>query len=408
MLGKRELRLGLLVALLVAGRADAATLRTLASFDGVYGAAPEAALTRLKDGTLAGTTQGGGPQARGTVFRLVPADPGHPQVRVVPIEEDATGRGASPAAELLQASDGTLFGTTSRGGDAGQGTIFQEQPPATGWRTVQVASLGGPVGAYPQGGLIEDRAGRLYGTTRAGGAHGLGTVLRVSPPDRPGRTWSVTVVHSFEGDDGVAPAAGLIMDGSRALYGTTSAGGRCGFGVAFRLEPARANNAPWRETVMHHFCGVDGAYPEGELLLGADGALYGTTLQGGAYGGGTVFRLSRAGRVQGGWTATVLQSLSAATGMRPYGRLQADSQGTLYATTSGGGACDWCGTVLALHASPGKQPWTLDVLFCFPSSGAQGLSPMAGLVRGRDGRLYGTTRAGGRRGLGTVFRLDMH
>jgi uncharacterized repeat protein (TIGR03803 family) len=135
----------------------------------------------------------------------------------------------------------------------------------------------------PFAGLILDKAGNLYGTTAYGGASGLGTVFKL---DTSGNE---TVLHGFTGTggDGANPYAGLIMDKAGNLYGTTGYGGASGAGTVIKLDTSG------NETVLHSFTGYpsDGATPFAGLIMDKAGNLYGTTISGGAFDAGTVFKL---------------------------------------------------------------------------------------------------------------------
>jgi uncharacterized repeat protein (TIGR03803 family) len=161
--------------------------------------------------------------------------------------------------------------------------VFKVTPSGT--ETV-LHSFGGAYGANPYfSGVVRDTAGNLYGTTTAGGANGFGTVFKLSP------TGTETVLHSFanDGTDGFSPYAGLAIDTKGNLYGTTYFGGASGFGTVFKLTPTGT------ETVLHSFAnnGTDGFDPYAGLALDKAGILYGTTLEGGANGFGTVFKITQ-------------------------------------------------------------------------------------------------------------------
>jgi uncharacterized repeat protein (TIGR03803 family) len=251
---------------------------------------------------------------------------------------------------------------------------------------------GGADGSTPDGGVVVDAAGNLYGTTGAGGSSNSGTVFKI---DAAG---TETVLHSFTGSaDGKAPYAGLALDSSGSLYGTTQLGGASNFGTVFKIDAAGA------ETVLHSFTGgADGKIPYAPVIRDSSGNLYGTTTTGGAAGYGTVFKLDTAG------TLTLLYSFKGgADGGFPTGGLVRDSAGTFYGTTNDGGlpnACFLgrvgCGVVFKLDTS-GKQT----VLYTF-TGGADGGEPQAGLTIDATGNLYGTTEAGGTSDNGVVFKLD--
>jgi hypothetical protein len=160
-------------------------------------------------------------------------------------------------------------------------------------------------GSSPPAGLIADKQGALYGTTRlggtSGGVEGFGTVFKLTPPAKGQTAWTETVLYNFTGD-GFSPRAGLIADNSGALYGTTEGGGtkngRGGVGTVFKLTPPATGQTVWTETVLHSFTGnfnggSDGSNPVAGLIAGKQGALYSTTFFGGNRSeNGTVFKLT--------------------------------------------------------------------------------------------------------------------
>jgi len=148
----------------------------------------------------------------------------------------------------------------------------------------------GKDGFYPYTGLIFDLSGNLYGTTYQGGTHSNGTVFELSP-NSDGK-WTERVLHSFNGNDGANPAAGLILVTGGNLYGTTQNGGTYSDGTVFELSPG--TNGKWTERVLHSFSnnGKDGTNPEGGVIVDSSGNLYGTTRSGGAHGSGTVFEIT--------------------------------------------------------------------------------------------------------------------
>lgn len=168
--------------------------------------------------------------------------------------------------------------------------------------TVLYSSQGGTKdGADPDGGLLFDVAGALYGTTEEGGGlrSGMGTVFKLSPPAAGKTQWAETVLYSFKGPpqhDGAFPNAGLIIDKQGALYGTTFFGGTIGYGTVFKLTPPAAGQSQWTETLLHSLAGKpnDGAQIRAGVIFDNAGALYGTTEAGGASGNGTVFQVTGA------------------------------------------------------------------------------------------------------------------
>jgi uncharacterized repeat protein (TIGR03803 family) len=241
-----------------------------------------------------------------------------------------------------------------------------------------------------------DNAGNLYGT-----GHAVFELL----PGSDG--WGEEVLHHFcswsNCRDGDGPFAGLILDGSGNLFGTTEdGGGNCGAcGVVFELTPTSGGG--WKETVLHAFDnnGKDGYTPgDGALLMDGSGNLYGTTEVGGCCGG-TVFKMTPGSK--GHWTETILYNFKpGASGWFPTAGVVMDKAGNLYGTTDDGGtsSCD-CGLVYKLAPANGK--WTYTVLHRF--SGADGAVPAGNLTLDDKGNLYGGTVLGGGTGNGVIFEL---
>jgi uncharacterized repeat protein (TIGR03803 family) len=381
---------GLVMAILAAQSAQAQTYTVLYSFTGgTDGKDPAARVIQDAEGNLYGTTFGGGTSGKGTVFKL--SITGKETVL-----HSFTGGtdGGSPDAGVIRDGNGNLYGTTVEGGASNAGTVFKLS--ITGKETVLHSFTGGADGAYPTGGVIRDGSGNIYGTAFLGGASGNGTVFKLST------TGVETVLYSFTGGaDGAQPVAGVIRDAKGNLYGTTQAGGdlTCGApygcGTVFKLDTTR------KETVVYSFTGADGDRPTAGLFMDGSYNLYGTTYVGGdlnclSGGCGTVFKLSSTGK------ETVLHSFADGTdGGLPYAGLIRDGNGNLYGTTAGGGN-PWCGCGTVFKLSKTGQE---TVLYTF-TGGADGGSPVAGVIRDAQGNLYGTTSRGGvvYNG-GTVFKL---
>src|ERR1039458_6316092 len=304
-----------------------------------------------------------------------------------------------PVAGLIFDAAGNLYGTTEHGGayqcsgGGGCGTVFELSPDGSGgWTATVLHSFGnGTDGIDPNGGVIFDAAGKLYGTTLEGGAYGYGTVFELSP--NGGGGWTETVLYSFCSQtnctDGDAPYAGLIFDPAGNLYGTTLGGGTYNYGAVFEVTPNGT------ETVLHSFTGTDGVYPYAGLIFDPAGNLYGTTGQGGTYDGGTVFEVTPNG------TETVLHNFNnnGTDGAYPYAGLIFDAAGNLYGTTLEGGAYGY-GAVFEVTPNG-----TETVLHNFNNNGTDGYSPYASLIFDAAGNLYGTTNSGGTYNHATVFEL---
>jgi uncharacterized repeat protein (TIGR03803 family) len=199
----------------------------------------------------------------------------------------ATGS-IDPLAGLIADEQGALYGTTAFGGNGncvpnGCGTVFKLTPPGKGqsaWTETVLHSFQGSSssdGFLPEAGVIIDKEGALYGTRFVGGSNncepdGCGTVFKLTPPTKGQKTWTETVLHSFQGgNDGYFSYAGLIADKRGALYGTTFGGGRL-YGTVFKLTPPAPGQNTWTETVLHSFTGSDGAFPYAGLIADKFGA----------------------------------------------------------------------------------------------------------------------------------------
>jgi uncharacterized repeat protein (TIGR03803 family) len=323
--------------------------------------------------------------------------------------------GDNPASALTADTSGNLYGTTAFGGNTtgicasgpGCGVVFEVGP--TGSETVLYSFTGGADGAFPyESGLLRNATGYLVGATSGGGrfggpcgTDGCGVVFKLDPAGKE------TVLHAFEGADGWSPNGSLIKDSQGNLYGVTANGGNLsgcfgyGCGVVFKLSPGS------KETVLYAFTGGgDGWSPQGRLIRDSAGNLYGTTYLGGnvsgpchvgsGYGCGVVFKVDPAGN------ESVLYAFSGGyDGGPPTPGLVMDSSGNLYGTTYYGGGA---GNGVVFKIDPAGQE---TVLLAFQEDGASGSVPGAGLIRDAEGNLYGTTiYAGPGGGCGYVFRLS--
>jgi uncharacterized repeat protein (TIGR03803 family) len=271
-------------------------------------------------------------------------------------------------------------------------------------------------GAGPQGKLLMDKVGNLYGTT-AGGGLGFGTVFELSRTQ--GGAWTETVLYNFctkQGcADGSLPTAGLISDQAGDLFGTTSNGGQGIGGVVFELSPPKAPGAPWTEVTLYAFGAngtEDGCSPLGKLIFDAFGNLYGTTSACGTGDAGTVFQLTPSG--DGAWQESVLYNFCQGgdfspcpDGSGPVAGGSLDGIGNLYGTTERGGSKQFRGRGVVYRLSPGLNGWTETVLYDFSTpSNLHGANPMGTINFDSAGNLYSTVRFGGQSGFGGVFRLS--
>jgi uncharacterized repeat protein (TIGR03803 family) len=298
-----------------------------------------------------------------------------------------TDQGWQPDAAPILDGAGNLYGTTQYGGTAGGfGTIYKLDNG--GNESVLYSFAGTPDGEDPEGALVSDGAGNLYGTTIYGGtAGGYGTVFKLS------HTGKLTLPHSFASNpDGADPHGALVGDAQGNGYGTTQYGGTAGgYGTVFKLAPNGTL------TLLHSFAGTpDGEDPQAGLYRDAAGNLYGTTQYGGTAGGyGTVFKLARDGNL------TLLHSFAGTPdGENPYAALAADSAGNGYGTTKYGGTAGGYGTVFKID-----RTGHFSLLHSFAGN-PDGVNPVSSVVVDPAGNVYGTTFYGGESGYGTVFEID--
>jgi uncharacterized repeat protein (TIGR03803 family) len=288
-----------------------------------------------------------------------------------------------PQCSLVLDTAGNLYGTTFSGGAHNVGAVFKVS--STGTESVVYSFAGGSDGSHPIADLVRDaKTGYLYGTTIYGGTTNSGTVFVVNPA-----TGVETVLYSFKGGvDGANPYSRVVRSGA-TIFGTTNSGGAFGYGTIFKLT------AKGKETILHSFNSafptLDGSYPYAGLTL-YKGALYGTTTMGGESNLGTIFSITTTGAY------TLLYSFKggANDGQNPYAGVAFDKTGVLYGTTYSGGT-DNAGTV---YKSAGG---TEAVVYNFLRNGADGINPYAGLVLYK-GNFYGTTTGGNATG-GTVYEI---
>lgn len=367
---------------------------------------PFASLIKDASGNFYGTTSMGGantgcsPYRCGTVFKLDSS--GNYSVLYSFCAQANCADGEQPYAGLFEDSSGNLYGTTQYGGTGLGGTVFKLDPGGHYSVLYNFCSQTNCAdGGEPFAGLIEDASGNFYGTTNRGGAtnpncpypSGCGTVFRL---DRAGNE---TVLYSFCSQancaDGYLPYAGLIEDASGNFYGTTFLGGSSGGGVIFKLDSAG------NYTVVYTFCSqvncTDGYYPYAGLIQDPSGNLYGTTYSGGntnggvGIGGGTVFKLDKAGNY------TVLHTFCTQLNCTDGGNSEAsvirDSSGNLYGTTTLGGPPGASGGTIFKIDSAGN--YSNLYIFCAQPECTDGYQPYASLIQDASGNLFGTTYFGG-------------
>jgi uncharacterized repeat protein (TIGR03803 family) len=352
------------------------------------GASPYGGLVIDAAGNLYGTTGYGGTGnctvlgsklGCGTVFELSPPkQKGGPWTETVLYSFPTPKQGFVPWGDLVFDRAGNLYGATISGGGYGTncgdayyqycGAVFELSPPKTKggqWTEKVLHSFAGISngkqegdGANPNGGLILDSKGAIYGTTSIGGYNcpqfqgvGCGTVFELKPPTKKGGAWAEKILHRFtDGNDGAGPNGGLIFDAKGSLYGTAGGGGSQGLGTVFRL--ASKPSGGWGESVLHDFTdNLHGRGPGAPLAFDTAGNLYGTAL-GGSHLRGVLFRLTSRGE-GGNWAFSDIYSFAGPPdGSYPSASIVFDKSKNLYSTTEGGGtgqACQGgCGTVFKL------------------------------------------------------------
>jgi uncharacterized repeat protein (TIGR03803 family) len=380
----------LAAAALVLAVPAAAAVGTLHSFAGPEGQTPAAPLVQGTDGFLYGAAAHGGdlsvlsPDGAGTIFRTDLAG----SVTTLHLFD---GAGGAVPTGVVQGRDGALYGTTTYGGDTatssltpGNGTIFRLSP--TGAFTTLFVFPGGERGFRP-GPLLQGSDGALYGTAVGGQTlYALlpGVVYRFDPVTRDYR-----ILHTFVISDGRDPTGKLFEASDGFFYGTTNEGGPSNAGVVYKV------NAAGSFAVVHAFSTFEGSEPKAGVFQASDGLFYGTLEQGGY--GGRVFRMDGAGNV------TTLFSFGpySADGWAPTTNPIEGRDGFLYGTTPRGGTSPSGSYGVVYRLS---KTGSLAVLHSF--SGPDGIQPWAAPVQASDGKLYGSTIVGGASGLGTLWRLD--
>jgi len=333
-----------------------------------------------KGGKLYGITAYGGsgpclllgtPSGCGAVYELSPpATRGGAWTEKVIYSFQGGNDGHLPVGELVLDPQGNLYGATSYGGGLGTcngfygfcGTIFELSPPVTqggAWTEKVLYSFnGGADGALPNGGLILDATGALYGTAQYGGnsgctntsGTGCGVVFELTPPASQGASWSQSVIYAFNPSvipDGAVPMAGLIFDKKGNLFGTASGGGTAKtepYGVAFRLSPPQTVGQAWIERLLFSFGdGRSGGFLTAPLVLDSHGNLYGVASSAGAHSGGTALTLKPPTSTGGKWSCIITYSFDVApNASAPAGPLNFGKGGVRYGVTFVGGTGSNC------------------------------------------------------------------
>jgi len=318
------------------------------------------------------------------------------RAQVMEIVKDFESAASYPMSSLIVGADGYLYGTTYRGGDFNEGSVFKIAVNGSNFSILKSLRCGAASnGCLPLAGLVQGLDGYLYGTTSLGGASDEGTIFRIAA-DGSG----FAVLRSFQcgiSGDGCSPQSGLLQGSDGMLYGTTAFGGSGDGGTIFKLSPSGSSFAVPRSFRCDQ--PTDGCHSAGKLLQASNGFLYGTSYHGGAHNQGSVYRLAPDGN-----GFTLLKSFQCAVainGCMPLAGLIQANNGMLYGTTQQGGAVDE-GTLFRLSGD-GSDFLVIHSFQC--GQAASGCLPVAGVVQLGDGNLYGTTTFGGANAEGTLYRI---
>jgi uncharacterized repeat protein (TIGR03803 family) len=290
----------------------------------------------------------------------------------------------------------------------GCGTVYQLSPPRNGgnWTETTLYSFSGQTdGALIGSGVIFDEKGNLYGAAYQGGPSNCGTVFELTPLQND--QWAEQTLFAF-GSDGCDPNGALVFDAEGNLFGITGYGGTWNGGTAFQMSPMP--DGTWTYETIHEFNpnAADGYEPSSGFTLDQSGNLFGATYNGGSFNLGTVFELSPNG---GNWTESILYSFAGGDdGANAQGNLVFDGQGNLYGVTFRGGGSKGYGAILRLMPNGPNGAWT-ESSFSM-GNGPRGQGPLGPVLLDGKGHLFGTTVDGGRDkngiiGHGVVYRLNI-
>lgn len=407
----RESILGLLFSLLVLALATSAYAQTetiLYNFGAYSGDAggPSRGLIFDGAGNLFGSA-GGGASGNGAVFELSPV--GGAWNETLLYQFTGGNDGAAPNGNLVFDSAGNLYGTAAGGGTGGHGVVFMLSPGAGGWtETVLYNFTGATDGGSPTGGVVFDTEGNLYGATEQGGntadcaPYGCGVVFELAPG---GAGWVYSVIHTFLGPEGSSPIAGVTFH-SGAVFGTTYNGGSANAGVVFEMK---RGSGTWRYNVIHNLGGgTNGYFMYAGVIFDAKGNLYSVAEGGGTNYAGAAFEMKPGSG--GGWTFHIIYNFTGfKDGYLPSSTLSLDAAGNLYGNAYLGGIYSeckpyGCGTVFKLKPHAGGA-WTESTLHIFSGSPDGQWPEESPLVLDSAGNVYGTTTGGGTTGAGTAFEI---
>ncbi len=363
------------------------TLTTLVSFNSTNGANPQAELLQASDGNFYGTTTFGGSNNLGTVFKMTSAG------ALTTLVSFNSTNGSQPYAGLIEATDGNFYGTTLHGGGTNDDGLIFKMTPAGNLTPVVVFT--NKNGALPYGTLVQGRDGNFYGTTSAIENHS-GEVYRVTPDG------TLTTLAIFNIGNGATPQAGLVQGNDGNFYGTCYTGGPSGAGTVFKIT---TNGVL---TTLVAFDNQIGVNPVTALTQGNDGNFYGSVGIGTIIGHGMVFKVTPAGV----FTPVCRFSDGAGftNGFEPHQGVMQGSDGNFYGVTAYGGVQNGYGGLGTIFKTTPTGALTALIQFNGANGGTRynGYPTTGKLIQGRDGNFYGINRDGGTNGgFGIIYRLTV-
>ena len=393
----------LLCLLLSAALAGAQTFSVLHTFTGLLDGISPNGLNMDRSGNLYGATGSGGVNNAGIVFKMSYRNSVWALTPLYDFTGGYNGDGQQPVGVMV-GPDGRLYGATQYGGSSacylGCGTVFSLAPPPTvckstfcPWKETQLYVFQGTDGALPTNAdLVFDSFGNIYGTTSQGGTpelctqYGCGAAYQLS---KSNGSWTGQIIYHFEQGPGFDPYAGMISDSAGNLYGTTVGGGTYDYGTVYKLTQ---QNGAWSQSTMYDFTPSPdfGAWPQAGLTSDNHGNLFAATWNSGPEGGGVAIQLSPVGE---GWNASLVYAFLGA-GANPAGptySLTSDGAGNLYGATESDGTFNY-GTIFELSYQNGT--WVYTLLHDF-TGGSDGAYPSSKVILDSQGNLYGSAATGG-------------
>jgi uncharacterized repeat protein (TIGR03803 family) len=340
------------------------------------GTLPYGSLLQASDGKLYGMTNQGGTNGVGVVFSYTPSTDTY-----VKLKDFNFTDGGYPTGNLVQSSDGKLYGMADSGGIGRYGVVFSYNP-STSFYT-KLKDFTNSDGAIIYGGLVQTSNGQLYGMTSQGGSSGQGVIFAYNPT-----TDNYTKLKDFDNNNGASPYGSLVQAGNGKLYGMTFLGGSSGVGVIFSYDPLTSIFSKLKDLNYS-----DGAYPYGNFIQAIDGKLYGMTAQGGSGGTGVIFSYDLSTGIY-----TKLKDFNGSDGAYPHGSLVQAGDGKLYGMTYQGGSSGY-GVVFSYDPSTGIYVKLNDFNY------NNGAYPHGSLIKASDNKLYGMTQSGGSVS-GVIFSYD--